>query len=167
MFNIIVVVISIILVGLMTGAAVYYGGIVYTESNAKADATRVLTEAQQISGAVIAYNVRESNPLTFNTTCQEKGTECFVDLIDKGYLAAAPNSKEKEWKVVDIDSDGTPDTLLKAGLESKQCAMANFVAGAITESVAKAGGLAAIPACNTAGIGKFVCCCEGTDCPTK
>lgn len=165
MFNIIIVVISIILVGLLTGAAVYYGGKAFTDGNAKSEANRIVIEAQQITGAVVAYNVRESSNLTFSTDCQTNGTNCFTDLIDRGYLTASPRSKEKEWKAVDLDGNGSPDTLLRAGLEIKQCAMVNFVAGAITEEVAKKAGPEAIPVCNDSGNGAYVCCCSGSDCP--
>jgi outer membrane PBP1 activator LpoA protein len=52
MFNLIITIISIALVVAMAAAAVYYGGTAFTQGTAKANAATLVTQAQQINGAI-------------------------------------------------------------------------------------------------------------------
>lgn len=55
MFNLIITIISIALVVAMAAAAVYYGGTAFTQGTAKANAATLVTQAQQINGAITLY----------------------------------------------------------------------------------------------------------------
>ncbi|HAU28590.1 MAG TPA: hypothetical protein DCW68_00550 [Rhodospirillaceae bacterium] len=56
MSNLIVTVIAIALVGIMTLAAVYYGGSAWMQSQSQADAGTISNEAMQIEGAVSVFH---------------------------------------------------------------------------------------------------------------
>jgi len=55
MFNLIITIISIALVVAMAAAAVYYGGEAFTNGTAKANAATLVTQAQQLNGAITMF----------------------------------------------------------------------------------------------------------------
>lgn len=82
MFSIIITIISIALVALLALATIYYGGSSFNRSSAEANATKVLTQAQQILSADQLY--RADHPGKKPTSMQE--------LVDAGYLKSIPTA---------------------------------------------------------------------------
>ena len=106
MFSLIVSIISIALVAVLAAASIYYGGDAFTKGSAKALASTVVTQAQQISSAHTLYKNDEGG--TTAPTVQA--------LVDGEYLASIPAAPAKvvpdaaTWTVastsvsVDIDN---------------------------------------------------------------
>lgn len=84
MYNLIVAVMSIALIGLTTFAALSYGGVILSQKggqgSARAQAVTLLTNAQQVAGAQRAYQAEHSGSLA----------NSYQTLIDTGYLRAVP-----------------------------------------------------------------------------
>ena len=84
MYNLIVAVMSIALIGLTTFAALSYGGVILSQKGgqgaARAQAVTLLTNAQQVAGAQRAYQAEHSGSLA----------NSYQTLIDTGYLRAVP-----------------------------------------------------------------------------
>lgn len=94
MFSLIITIISIVLVGLLTVATIYYIG--STEDRARqAKVQRVLNENAQVSGALTIYR-------------QDKGAapEELQDLVAEGYLTSALSQEfvaEQDYIVSGVD----------------------------------------------------------------
>jgi hypothetical protein len=84
MFNLIITMMSIVLMGMMSMAALSYAGVIFSEKGsqnaARAQAVTLLTNAQQVAGAQRAYSARNSGNLA-NT---------YEVLIESGFLRAVP-----------------------------------------------------------------------------
>ncbi|MCA9774536.1 MAG: hypothetical protein KC466_19105 [Myxococcales bacterium] len=84
MYNLIVAVMSIALIGMTTFAALSYGGVILSQKggqgSARAQAVTLLTNAQQVAGAQRAYQAEHSGNLA----------NSYQALIDAGYLRAVP-----------------------------------------------------------------------------
>lgn len=80
MFSLIVSIISIALVAVLAAASIYYGGDAFVKGSAKALASTVVTQAQQISSAHTLYKNDEG------------GSEApsIQALVVGGYLASVP-----------------------------------------------------------------------------
>ena len=85
MANLIVSVIAIALVAAMVLAATYYGGSVFSSYGVRADAGRMLSEGEQIAGAVNYYYATTNQVPTSLTT-----------LVETEYLSDAP--RETNWR---------------------------------------------------------------------
>jgi len=79
MSNLIVSVIAIALVAVMTLAGVYYGGSMFREYQAEAQASRLIGEGEQIAGTV-----------SFYASEQQKLPDTVSDLVTKEYFHEAP-----------------------------------------------------------------------------
>mgnify|MGYP001773279906 CR=1 FL=1 len=84
MYNLIVSMMSVVLLGMMSLAALSYAGVIFSQKGgqnaARAQAVTLLTNAQQVSGAQRAFMIHNSgNPA--NT---------YQALIDGGFLRAVP-----------------------------------------------------------------------------
>jgi len=94
MFNLIVAVISIALIAAMTAASIYYGGDGFGKSSARAEATTLISQAQQISGAASLFRIQNagSNVASTNPDCGSGVfSACAINrLADGGYLQAIP-----------------------------------------------------------------------------
>jgi len=88
LFNLIITIISIALVVAMAAAAVYYGGSAFTQGTAKANAATLVTQAQQINGAITLF--KNDNGGTAPTSIDDlSATSVGVDLVP-AYLQNAP-----------------------------------------------------------------------------
>lgn len=110
MFNLIVAVLSIALVGITAGASVYYGGAAFDGSNNRARASALIDAGGQIAAAQSLYmaeNGGERATTTF-TWDDEKGRVVGRDgidtLIEAGYLQARPPVLTN----LDFQKPGTP-----------------------------------------------------------
>ncbi|MBC8738485.1 hypothetical protein F6X40_17060 [Paraburkholderia sp. UCT31] len=81
MFSLLVTVISIALVVVLAAATMYYGGGVISNSGAAGNASKVLNESTQITGAIQSYQNDNAGSLPASMS----------DLITGGYLASAPS----------------------------------------------------------------------------
>lgn len=84
MYNLIVSMMSVVLLGMMSLAAISYAGVIFSQKGgqnaARAQAVTLLTNAQQVAGAQRAYMVHNAGNLA-NT---------YQVLIDGGFLRAVP-----------------------------------------------------------------------------
>jgi hypothetical protein len=84
MFNLIITMMSIVLMGMMSMAALSYTGVIFSQKGsqnaARAQAVTLLTNAQQVAGAQRAYSARNSGNLA----------NSYAVLIDSGFLRAVP-----------------------------------------------------------------------------
>jgi type II secretory pathway pseudopilin PulG len=79
MFSLIITIISIALVAALALATLYYGGKAFNKGSASADATKMLTQAQQLQGAAELYRADTgAYPLTMD------------DLLTNKYLTSVP-----------------------------------------------------------------------------
>lgn len=80
MFNLIVAVISIALIAAMAAASIFYGGEAFSSSTAKAQASTLVNNGQQISGAQQLHQIANSGNREFVVT----------NLVAEDYLQALP-----------------------------------------------------------------------------
>lgn len=85
MFNLIVAVISIALIAAMAAASIFYGGAAFGSGTAQAQASTLINNGQQISGAQQLYMIENSgNRNGVNSMTAANG------LVTQGYLQAIP-----------------------------------------------------------------------------
>jgi len=82
MFNLIVAVISIALIAAMAAASIFYGGSAFGEGTAKAQASTLINNGQQVSGAQQLYMIDNSG---------NRANDIDV-LTGGGYLQAVPSA---------------------------------------------------------------------------
>jgi len=92
MFNLIVAVISIALIAAMAAASIFYGGSAFGEGTAKAQASTLINNGQQISGAQQLYMIDNSG----------NRADAISVLTGGGYLQAVPTAPAA---VIDPDVD--------------------------------------------------------------
>jgi hypothetical protein len=111
MFNLIVAVLSIALIGVTAGASVYYGGTAFSNSNNRGQAATLISSGGQIAAAQTlhltergvrsgAASILPTNHLLTNAT---------DGLITRGYLASEPNvprglleaTLDQNWRLFD------------------------------------------------------------------
>lgn len=86
MFNLIVAVLSIALVGITAGASVYYGGTAFSNSNNRGQVSSLISAGGQIAAAQSLHRTEKGGvAATDLTTVDKKG------LIDLNYLQAQPS----------------------------------------------------------------------------
>ena len=95
MFSLIVVVISIVLVGAIAAAVIYFGGTAFSGGGDKAKASQAVNEAQQVKGALEVYKVQTGNVATSLTQ------------LAPDYLKAPPQN----WGVIDGYTYASQETL--------------------------------------------------------
>lgn len=87
MFNLIVAVISIALIAAMAAASIFYGGTAFGSGTAQAQASTLINNGQQISGAQQLYMIDNSgNRNSVNDMTAANG------LVTEGYLQAVPTA---------------------------------------------------------------------------
>ncbi len=101
MFSLIVSIISIALVAVLAAASIYYGGDAFTKGSAKALASTVVTQAQQISSANTLYKNDKGGTTAPNVAA--------LTAAPGNYLASAPAMPSKVGAVAlevtaDIDT---------------------------------------------------------------
>lgn len=116
MFNLIITIISIALVVAMAAAAVYYGGTAFTNGTAKANAATLVTQAQQLNGAITMFKNDNGG----------SAPASVGDLVYGGeYLQSAPvpgSAATGTWALSSGDSVIT-------GVGSETCAQLNSASG--------------------------------------
>lgn len=85
MFSLIITIISIALVAALAVASVYYGGNAFSQGTAKANASALVAQAQQIAAANTLYANDNSGVLAADTATLKTG----------GYLASVPEPNDK------------------------------------------------------------------------
>ena len=84
MFNLIVAVLSIALIGLTAGAAIFYGGDAFTSQGSNAQASALISAGGQIAGAQQLHITERGQPNRVADLGAAGG------LIDTGFLKSAP-----------------------------------------------------------------------------
>jgi len=118
MFNLIVAVISIALIAAMAAASIFYGGSAFGEGTAKAQASTLINNGQQISGGQQLYMIDNSG----------NRANAIAILTGGGYLQAVPSAPatvvdtNAAWEVatngtfayIRLDTDNTGQQLSPA-----------------------------------------------------
>lgn len=133
MFSLVISIIAVALVAVLTIATIVYSSNAYEEQRTKSGAAQIINETEQIEGAILAYNVEQGvTPSIKDCSGETDPCEPLEELIDKGYLASAPNadtdSGSSSWAMSAIYDDGT-DTVqaLVKTVEAAECYQANVM----------------------------------------
>ena len=94
MFSLIISIIAIALVAALALASIYYGGDAFTEGTAKATASSVINQGQQISAATAMAGLDEVN----------LAVSSGVAVLSPKYLKSEPKIEGVSWTVVDTDT---------------------------------------------------------------
>ena len=151
MFNLIVAVISIALIAAMAAASIFYGGSAFGEGTAKAQASTLINNGQQISGGQQLYMIDNSG---------NRANDIDV-LTAGGYLQAVPSAPATvintaaAWDVstngtfafIRLDTDNTGQQLSPAAT-----VCAEIVAQGGADNVTLTGTLSQASAFGTAGL---------------
>jgi hypothetical protein len=122
MFNLVAAVFSIILVLVIGGAALYYGGEAYSTQTQETDYAEIVNGATQIKGAMELYKTRngvypggvEDIPSGISAT-----EELLTRLVAEDYLSGVPSGT---WTI--------ENTIIHRALEdAQQCESVNRIAG--------------------------------------
>ena len=132
MFSLIISIIAIALVAALAIATVWYGTDIYEEQRTEAGAAQIISETEQIEGAILAYNVEKGVPPVINE-CDPADDTCepLQVLIDSQYLSSSPSGnaeKDEQWAMAIIFSDGNSDNDVSAlvkTVQQEECVRAN------------------------------------------
>ena len=114
MFSLIVSIISIALVAVLAAASIYYGGDAFTKGSAKALASTVVTQAQQISSANTLFKNDNGGVSATNVTA----------LVTGKYLASEPAIPSKVG-TVNLAINATGDGVEAAITNGEVCKLIN------------------------------------------
>lgn len=130
MFSLIISILAVVLVIVLAGAALYYGGDAYNEGVIKGQVAQYKNEAAQIAGALVAYRVDQ----TGFTDHPDDGDGSFDwnDLVVGEYLSTLPSSAEGgnpssvRWGVKD-------NLIILPGVSDEVCVASNRLDGFPTD----------------------------------
>ena len=88
MFSLIISIIAIALVAALALASIYYGGDAFQEGTAKAEASTVVNQGQQIQAAVTMSEI------------DEKPVAALTELVTNDYLKEVPKVRDQDWGIV-------------------------------------------------------------------
>lgn len=111
MFNLILVIVSLAIAGILAVAMLYFGGESYNAGRADADAARYINESQQIVGAIRVYETDQRGTLP----------RSLQELVDGDYLTAIPQAGEN-W-------DMSTDSIVRRVANKATCHQVNIRAG--------------------------------------
>lgn len=94
MFQLIIAILSIALIATLAIASVYYGGDAFTEGTAKAGASTIVSQAQQVSAADVLYQ---------NDNAGAHAPD-VATLVTENYLQAAPQMPANVGGNLELDS---------------------------------------------------------------
>lgn len=169
MFNLIVAVISIALIAAMAAASIFYGGSAFGSGTAQAQASTLINNGQQISGAQQLYMIDNSG-----------NRANAISVLNGTYLQALPTAPgavvTADWEInstgeygfiaLDDDNDGqqnSPANTVCAELVA-QGAVANVTGSTAVDGAGIIAGDTAAAAIDTAlGEDQFGCVTDGTD----
>lgn len=151
MFNLIVAVISIALIAAMAAASIFYGGEAFSESTAQAQASTLVNNGQQISGAQQLYMIDNSGVRA----------AAIADLTTNNYLQAIPTPPASvvdagTWEIAGAGELAVID--LVAANATAVCASIGEQGGLATGTVTAAG---APVASDLTGDAQFGCLTDG------
>jgi hypothetical protein len=132
MFNLIVAVISIALIAAMAAASIFYGGEAFSNSTAKAQASTLVNNGQQISGAQQLYMIDNSGV---------RATDIATFTADPFYLQALPTppasvvADNEVWALADSGAIAFID-------------LVDANAAAVCDSIEESGGLSSAVTAN-------------------
>ncbi len=134
MFSLIISVIAIALVIVLAGAALYYGGDGFNKGTVKGEVAKYKTEAAQIAGALVAYQVDQRGFSEHPNNQNPDGEFGWDDLVDGGYLTVIPSSFQNESTGEETIRWGVKDNLIiLPGVADNVCLEANRVEGFPTD----------------------------------
>ncbi len=110
MLNLIITVVSIALVAVLTAASVFYGGKAWSEGAVSANASHVISAAQQLSAGITLYHNSKaklpdsmadiySTPVSASTIADE--------LMQDGFLTANPSVPSQIVSSLSVEADGS------------------------------------------------------------
>lgn len=139
MFSLIIIIISILLVGALALATVYYGHTSLLSGSESAVMSRVLNEGSQVEAAIRLFRVE-----------QHRVPDSIGDLVEKSYLAALPPGRHELEASKFHFGDGYVFSTVS---ESTMCEAINARLGIVN----------AIPQCDDPAIASMKVCCEAND----
>lgn len=137
MSQLIGIIIAVLLGAIVTAFAYVYLGSAYAEQSTKAEAQKILNQAEQIEAALIAYKVDNGGVIKLgpsNEADPSAENEIFKYLVQDGYLKESVNSAIEESSMYWHLSDPTPalpnsgdETIQRVVQDVDQCILANHL----------------------------------------
>lgn len=137
MSQLIGIIIAVFLGAIVTAAAAVFLGGAYAEQSTKAEAQKILNQAEQIEAALIAYKVDNAGIIKLgpsNESDPSLDNEIFKYLVQDGYLKESVNSSIDESTMYWHLSDPTPaspnsgdETIQRVVQDVDQCILANHL----------------------------------------
>lgn len=137
MSQLIGIIIAVLLGAIVTAFAYVYLGAAYAEQSTKAEAQKILNQAEQIEASLIAYKVDNGGVIKLGPS--NEGTpgvdnEIFKYLVQDGYLKESINGAIEESEMFWHLSDPTPalpnsgdETIQRVVQDVDQCILANHL----------------------------------------
>lgn len=164
MFSLIITIIAVVLVIVLAGAALYYGGDAFNDGTTRAEVARYKNEASQIAGALVAYQVEMKGFVDHPNDTSGNNEFGWEDLVVGGYLKQLPSSYDDDssgelqmpWGVRDqlIILPGVPDDV---------CLEANRLEGVPTDEAGLSTWPTVLGASSAVGDGFVPTCTESLD----
>ena len=136
MSQLIALVIAILLGAIVTAVGYVFLGGAFAEQSVKAEAQKILTQAEQIEAAMIAYKLDHNGTITLGDSSDLTNNNIFIHLINGGYLKHNINESIEEgqlsWHLSGDGGDGVCDegdncTIQRVVSDSEQCIHANYL----------------------------------------
>lgn len=130
MFSLIISIIAVILVVVLAGAALYYGGDGFNQGTIKAEVARYKNEAAQIAGALVAYQV-DNKGFVRKDTNNDGVVDASDDefgwdyLVRYGYLKSLPSSVEESDGSTTFSWGVKDNLIILPGVSDDVCLEAN------------------------------------------
>ena len=156
MSQLIALIIAIVLGAIVTAIGYVFLGDAFTDQSVKAEAQKILVQAEQIEAAMIAYKVRHNGQITLgesdpNGDGDISDSNIFTHLVTGGYLKEDINQTVQDtnlsWHLSgDTNGDGTCDatencTIQRIVPEADQCIQANHQRNRYSDEGLEAGDL--------------------------
>lgn len=151
MSQLIALVIAIVLGAVVTAIGYVFLGGTFADQSTKAEAQKILVQAEQIEAAMIAYKVDNGGVIKLGESTDFDNNEIFSHLVEDGYLKSNINDtiteKTHGWHLSGDGGDGVCDTgdncsIQRIVPESDQCIEANFQRNRYPKEGLQAGDLA-------------------------
>lgn len=122
MFNLIITIISIALVAVLAIATIYYGGTAFTQGSAKAQASTLVSHAQQITAANTLFANANGGTFSNDLTAGSR-------LLSENYLSSVPKHPESA-NAYELNTDNDVTLVVGAAADvAKICEEVNASAG--------------------------------------
>lgn len=182
MSQLIALVIAIVLGAVVTAIGYVFLGGAFAEQSVKAEAQKILAQAEQIEAAMVAYKLDHNGIITLGDSSDLTNNNIFAHLIEGGYLKNNINDSIEDetqaWHLAgDANNNGICEasencTIQRVVADSDQCIQANYQKNRYPEDGLEAGDVLpngypvvgegtdiseGVPICN-AGISGAACC---------